>query len=259
MSIRSCRHGLFAILVLTLTASAQTADQGREFHWKGTLSPENIVFVKNVNGNIEADLAAGNEVEVTAEKSGEHADEAKIGMVQLSDGVMFCVVYPGWFDDRCEESHSHHDHGNGPKVHFTIHVPENLRFTGENVNGEVSAQNLGRFVKADSVNGKVRVSTKSWAELSSVNGSLEAKMGRADWPGALKLETVNGSISVELPSDASTDVKFESVNGRLRTEFPMNVQGSVDAHSFKGQIGSGGRELKIETVNGSAEIRRGSL
>lgn len=256
MSIRNVRYAFFAILALTIAASAQDS---RDYHWKGTLSPENVVFVKDVNGNIEADLAPGNEVEVTAEKSGEHADEAKIQMVQMKDGVIFCVVYPGWFDDQCEESHSHHQHGEGPKVHFTIHVPENLRFTGENVNGSVVAENMGRFVKATSVNGKVRVSTKSWAELSSVNGSLEAKMGRADWPGTLKLETVNGSISLELPNDTNTDVKFESVNGRLRTEFPMNVQGSVDAHSIEGQIGSGGRELRLETVNGSAEIRRGGM
>ncbi len=258
MSIRNIRYGLLAVLALTIAAAAQT-DDSREYHWKGTLAAENIVFVKNVNGNIEADVATGNEVEVTAEKSGEHADEAKIGMVQLKDGVMFCVIYPGWFDDHCEESHFHHQSGNGPKVHFTIRVPENLRFTGENVNGNVTAENMGRFVKATSVNGKVRVSTKSWAELSSVNGSLEGKMGHADWTGTLKIETVNGSISLEMPSDLSADVKFESVNGRLHTEFPMNVQGSVDAHSIRGQIGSGGRELKIETVNGGAELRKGTM
>jgi DUF4097 and DUF4098 domain-containing protein YvlB len=257
--MHNIRRYLLAIFVLTLAASAQNTGQGQEFHWKGTLSPENVVFVKNVNGNIEADLASGNEVEVTAEKSGEYADEAKIQMIQLKDGVMFCVVYPGWFNQQCEESHSLHQHGEGPKVHFTVHVPENLRFTGENVNGSVIAENMGRFVKATSVNGKVRVSTKSCAELSSVNGSLEAKMGRADWPGTLKLGTVNGSISLEMPADLSTDVKFTSVNGRLRTEFPMNVEGNIDGHSVSGQIGSGGRELKIETVNGSAEIRRGGV
>jgi len=258
MSIRNIRHIALALIVLAVAVSAQS-DDSREYHWKGTLPAENVVFVKNVNGNIEADLAPGNEVEVTAEKSGEHADEAKIAMVQLKDGVMFCVIYPGWFNDHCEGSHSHQSGHEGPKVHFTIHVPENLRFTAENVNGSVVAENMGRFVKASSVNGKVRVSTKSWAELSSVNGSLEAKMGRADWTGTLKLETVNGSISLEMPSDFSSDIRFESVNGRLRTEFPLNVQGSVDGHSIKGQIGSGGRELKIETVNGSAEIRRAGV
>lgn len=257
MSIRNIRHICFALIALAVAASAQS--DSREYHWTGTLPAENVVVVKNVNGNIEADAATGNQIEVTAEKSGENADEAKIAMVQLKDGVMFCVVYPGWFNEQCEGSNAHQSGHQGPKVHFTIRVPENLRFTGENVNGSVVAENMGRFVKATSVNGKVRVSTKSWAELSSVNGSLEAKMGRADWPGTLKIETVNGSISLEMPSDLSADVRFESVNGRLHTEFPMNVQNGVDAHSVRGQIGNGGRELKIETVNGSAELRKSGV
>jgi DUF4097 and DUF4098 domain-containing protein YvlB len=84
-------------------------------------------------------------------------------------------------------------------------------------------------------------------------------MGRSDWPGTLKLETVNGSISVELPNETNADVEFDSVNGHLRTEFPLTTQGSVDRHSIKGEIGSGGRELRVETVNGSVEIKRASL
>lgn len=256
-----CRFGsvVLGILFLSLAAVAQSTDQSREFHWKGHLPAEGVVIVKNVSGNIEADSASGDEIEVTAEKSGDRAEEARIQMIQSGDSVTFCAVLPGWFNDRCESDHSMLHHNEGRKVRFTIHVPENLRFTGENVNGDVIAENLGRFVKADSVNGKIRVSTKSWAEVSSVNGSLQAKMGRADWSGTLKLSTVNGSIELELPSDANTDVNFKSVNGRLRTEFPINVEGTLGGRMVKGQIGTGGRELVIDTVNGGCEIRRAGL
>lgn len=260
ISARSYRAGLLLTLTFALAGSLASAqDTGREFHWTGKLAPESMVSIKNVNGSIQADLSPGDEVEVIAEKSGAHADDVKIQMVQLGDGIAFCAVYPGWFNDRCEESHSRGSHGDGPKVRFTVRLPENLRFAGESVNSDVIAENLGRFVRASSVNGKVRVSTKAWAEVSSVNGSLEARMGRADWPGTLKAETVNGSIVIELPSDASTDVNFESVNGHLRTEFPLTVRDSLNGHSVKGQIGSGGRMLKVETVNGSVELKRNSL
>jgi len=262
MSTRTRRTSLLTALVLTLAASAalaQDADQDKDFHWKGKLSAENVVFIKNVSGAIDAEASSGDEVEVTAEKSGSHADEVSIKMVHLSDGVMFCAVYQGWYDDHCDGSHHNLGHSDNLKVHFTIKLPENLRFIAENVNGEVVAENLGRFVKATSVNGKVRVSTKAWAELTSVNGSLEARMGRSDWPGTLKLETVNGSISVELPNETNADVEFDSVNGHLRTEFPLTTQGSIDRHSIKGTIGAGGRELRVETVNGSVEIKRASL
>ncbi len=259
MSIRTCP---LTILMITLAASAawaQDAGQGKDFHWKGKLSAENVVFIKNVSGAIDAEVSTGDEVELTAEKSGDEADQVKIQMVQLNDGIMFCPVHQGWFNEHCDGSHSLGSHGNRLKVHFIIRLPENLRFIAENVNGEIRADNLGRFVKASSVNGKIQVSTKAWAELNSVNGSLEARMGRSDWQGTLKLETVNGSISVELPSETNADVEFASVNGHLRTEFPLTTQGSIDRHSIKGEIGTGGRELRVETVNGSVEIKRASL
>src|SRR5437899_614364 len=70
-------------------------------------------------------------------------------------------------------------HGDRTKVNFTVRLPENLRFAGQSVNGDVKAQDMGRFVRASTVNGSVRVSTKAWAELSSVNGSIDASMSRA--------------------------------------------------------------------------------
>ena len=39
----------------------------------------------------------------------------------------------------------------------------------------------------------------------------------------------------------------------------MNVQGSSGGRVVHGQIGSGGHELKVETVNGGLEIRRFSM
>jgi hypothetical protein len=257
MSTRTFRNcSLLALSFLLIAAMSWAQDQGREFHWKGKLAPENVVEIKNVNGHIEADLAAGDEVEVTAEKSGPHADEVKIEVAQHADGVTICAVYPGWFSSGCDSNHSFHSHNDNTKVHFTVRVPENVRFYAENVNGSVTAENMGRFVKASSVNGSVRVSTKSWAQISSVNGSLEARMGRSDWTGTLKAESVNGSITLELPPDTNADVNFKSVNGRLESDFPLTVQGSLGGHIVRGQIGSGGRELKVETVNGNVELRR---
>jgi hypothetical protein len=264
MRTLSYRNILLSTLVLTLAASIALAqdqgqDQGREFHWKGKLAPENVVTIKNVNGNIDAELASGDEVEVTAEKSGPDADQVKIEVIQQSDGVMICAIYPGWFSSHCNDWHSSNTHSDKTRVHFTVRVPENIRLHAENVNGNVTAEHLGRFVRASSVNGSVRVSTKSWAEVSTVNGSIEATMGRADWNGTLKAESVNGSITIELPSDANTEVDFASVNGRMESEFPLSVNGSFGGHIIKGKIGSGGRELKVETVNGSVKLRRGSI
>jgi len=260
MSIR--RLPTYALLILSLIfvgILSQAQDQGSEFQWKGKVPAEGVIEIKNVNGNIEADLASGDEVEVTAEKSGPHADLVKIEVVQRADGVTICAVYPGWFSSHCGNWHSVNIGNDRTQVHFKVKVPENVRFYAQNVNGSVKANNMGRFVKASTVNGSVRVSTKSWAELSSVNGSLEAKIGRSDWIGTLKADSVNGSITLELPSDTNADVDFKSVNGRLDSEFPLTTHGSWGGHVLHGQIGSGGRDLEVKTVNGDVKIRRQTM
>jgi hypothetical protein len=263
MATRSLRHGFLAALILIPVSSiAWAQDQGREFHWNGKLAPENVVEIKNVNGNIAAEASSGDEVEVTAQKSGPRAEEVKIETVERPDGVTFCAILPGMkANNRCTQdgewhSTSRHD---DTKVEFTVRVPENVRFSAENVNGNVTAKDLGRVVRARSVNGRVRVSTKSWAEVSSVNGDVEAHMGQTDWTGTLNIETVNGSIELELPRDLNADVAFTSVNGELQSDFALTVQGSMNGHSLKGRIGNGGRELKIRTVNGSVRLRHNSL
>jgi DUF4097 and DUF4098 domain-containing protein YvlB len=259
MRSRSYRYLLtaLAVIVAGAIAFAQDQEQGREFHWKGKLAAENVVMIKNINGDIDAEPASGDEVEITAEKSGPEADQVKIEVVNLSDGIMVCAIYPGWFKNRCDEWHAHDSHGDKTKVHFTVKVPGNLRFEAENVNGSVDAAHMGRFVKATSVNGSVRVSTKSWAELSTVNGSIDGSMGSVAWNGKLKAESVNGSITLQLPENANMEVSFSSVNGRLDSDFPLTISGKFGGHSVRGTIGSGGRNLRVETVNGDVHLRKG--
>ena len=84
-------------------------------------------------------------------------------------------------------------------------------------------------------------------------------MGSADWSGKVRIESVNGSIHLTLPDSFNSDVKFSSVNGKLHTDFPMTVEGSMGGRRVEGRIGSGGRELVVETVNGSVELRKGTI
>jgi len=265
MNMRSCRLTFLIPLVLGLLAAvtwAEDRDQGREFHWSGKLAADQMVEVKGVNGNIDAEAASGDQVEVTAEKSGPHADEVKIEVATTSDGVVICAIYPsgifGGHSGPCSSGwHANNIKGDDTKVHFMVRLPKNLRFSGQDVNGEVNAKGLGRFVHGESVNGSVRLSTAAWAEAETVNGSIEVKMGSAAWTGTLEFKSVNGSVEVELPDDLSADIKFRSVNGGIRSDFPLTVSGNFVGHTAKGRVGNGGRELVIETVNGSVAVKKG--
>ena len=251
---------LAVLLGLSCIGWAQTQN-GDEWRWSGKLNPEQLLQIKNVNGSIEADGVNGDTIEVVAYKSGEDRDQVRIEMVNGGEGVTICAVYPG-HGNTCEAGNGYHQevHDVHAKVEFTVKVPRNLRFSASTVNGKVRAEELGRFVKATTVNGGVTVSTDAWAQATSVNWSVKVRIGRADWDGTLKITTVNGSIDLEVPSTLSTDVKFSSVNGSLESDLPLTIShqsGRWGPKSLEGRIGGGGRELSVNTVNGSLHIRSG--
>jgi DUF4097 and DUF4098 domain-containing protein YvlB len=100
------------------------------------------------------------------------------------------------------------------------------------------------------------VSTTGTAEATTVNGSVRASMGRADWTGTMKFNTVNGGITVEVPADFSADVEASTVNGSIETDFPLTVQGRFMNRRLRGRVGAGGRTLEMESVNGSIRLRK---
>jgi Toastrack DUF4097 len=260
MFLRNFHRSTIIALSLILSAAAWAQDQGREFHWHGKLGSDQLLTIKNVSGDVDARAGDTDEAQVEASKSGPNADQIRIEVVPDSEGVTICAVYPGMSGHCGPGSRGYSNTGrNDGKVHFTVRVPRNVRFAADNINGNVTAEGLGRDVRANSVNGNVDVSTSSWAEAKTVNGHIKAAMGDAGWNGTLSIESVNGSIELDMPSDFSADVNFSSVNGRIDTDFPLTVSNHWPVgHNANGTVGKGGRELAIKTVNGNVELKKGS-
>ncbi len=142
------------------------------------------------------------------------------------------------------------------QVQWTVRVPAGIRFTGRVVNGGVTARGLTAPALAQSANGSIEVETSSWAEASTVNGSITARIGATGWSGDLDFETVNGAITVELPGDASLEVDASTVNGSMNTDFPLTVRGRWGPRRMSGTVGQGGRTLSMSSVNGTMNLRR---
>lgn len=258
--MRSSTLGVLALAV----ALAAPAARGEDFRWSGAVAPGRVLEIKGVNGAIHASSASGGEVEVTAIKSGRRSNpaEVEVKVVEHDRGVTICAVYPSpSFGRRNEcqpgEGGRMSTRDNDVKVEFTVRVPEGVRFVGRTVNGGVEARGLTADAEVYSVNGGVTVSSTGLARAQTVNGSITAEMGRADWDGPLELKTVNGSITVELPASTSARVEASTVNGGIETDFPLTVTGRFGPRRVSGTIGSGGRDLTLETVNGAIHIRRG--
>ena len=65
--------------------------------------------------------------------------------------------------------------------------------------------------------------------MKTVNGSITARLGRADWQDALEMKTVNGSITLHLPGSVATDVNARTVNGRIMSDFPITIRKPASA------------------------------
>ena len=237
--------------------------QTQDWDWQGTVDRGDAIEIKGINGAIKASGSSGSQVTVTAVKKGKKNDPAdvRIEVVEHSGGVTICAVYPDAEGKKNEcapgDGGRLSSEDNDVSVAFTVQVPAGVRLVASTVNGEIEAGGLGADVRATTVNGDVKVSTSGLARATTVNGSIQASMGRADWSGTTSFNTVNGSITVELPSGASTDVSASTVNGGMETDFALTVKGKFSMKNMKGTIGDGGRELEMETVNGSIHLKSG--
>ena len=250
-----CAMGLLAALAGTAGAA--------DFQWQGRAGQ--TLEIKGVNGRISASPADGSEAQVSATKKSRRSDPAsvRVEVVEHAGGVTICAVYPTPFAKRkneCLPGNEGHmsTQDNDVSVDFEVRVPASARFVARTVNGGVDVDGLEGDVEAYTVNGGVNVETRGNARAETVNGSIVASAGRADWTGTNELKTVNGSVTVSLPDDASADVKASTVNGGIETDFPLEVKGRFQSRRLSGRLGGGGRALHLETVNGGIRLRKTS-
>ena len=233
--------------------NSQPWTEGEPFDWQGRVPAGGTVELHNINGGIKAQLATGNQVVVHATKRGkkDDPDAVQIDVTQDGDHLIICARYPSPSGDLndCESQNIQDFDVN---VEFEIEVPAGLRFEPKTVNGGIEVVGLKGPVDATTVNGSVEVSTSGSAEVHTVNGSITAVLGKLD--GDLEFETVNGAIEVSLPARSNFDLDARAANGSIDTDLAVAVSGRVKRNHLKGQVGSGGPNLRLSTVNGGITL-----
>jgi Putative adhesin len=243
-------------------ACATPVVRADDFRWQGHVAAGATLEIKGVNGGIDAQAAAGSEIEVTAVKHAQRSDpdSVEIKVVEHTGGVTICAVYPSrnGQPNECQPGHGGRMNArdNDVNVAFQVRVPANVHFVAQTVNGGIKAIGLTSDAEARTVNGGITIDSAGVARGETVNGSITATLGQANWSGKLALTTVNGSIHVTVPSGVSTELDATTVNGSITTDFPLTVQGRLTKRQLSGTIGSGGRQLELQTVNGGIAIKR---
>lgn len=245
------------------TPAAAAAQESRdEFRWQGQVQPGQNVEIRGVNGGIDATPSSSGQIELVAVKTAKKSDVSAVRIVVVphAAGVTICSVYPDVDGEpnECRPGGGRNStKDNDVSVQFSVRVPAGVSFTGRTVNGGIEARDLDGRVALNTVNGNVEIGTSSYASVKTVNGSITARLGRADWQDVLEMKTVNGSITLHLPGSVATDVNAKTVSGQILSDFPITIR-EAGRRSLKGSIGGGGgRGLALETVNGTITLKSG--
>ena len=238
---------LFAgVLCLALPGFA-----GDQFFQKSYPLPSGGSFLlENVNGSIQIDGWARDEVEVRAVKIAQYDSrdltQVKIDVENRPGQVFVRTLYP---------------QGKGAEVlvKYHVYVPSRVLLSAiETVNGDVLVRGIAGAGDLRSVNGNVEVlGSSGWFNARTTNGNLRLELSKLRAGAPMNLETVNGSVVLGLPPNADANLTVLHMNGGFSSELPMtSAMGAATARSFHAKLGAGGGEISVRTVNGGIRLVR---
>lgn len=267
------------ILILLLALSAACANallaasandrEERVF----TLEPGGSFSLDNVNGDIAVQASEGKQVKVVALKRARAMDQEKAKAALLNVKVVIesspSEILVKTFYPNAKEGLLHL--GAWVSVDYTVMVPSGtvLKLSGVNgtinvavpvsevscevTNGSIRVEGA-RLLTAATVNGSIRFSVENIHEVTSTNGAIEGTVLSLK-PSSGQVETVNGTIALNIAKAAAVRIEAENVNGSIRNELPGFSQ---EKHSLSGDLNGGGATLSAKTVNGGIEITAAS-
>jgi hypothetical protein len=242
---------------------------GETWTHRAHMSAGQVVWVRDMRGSIRVEPARGESLEVSAVKSFSQSDpgSVRVEAVPTDDGVAICALWGHGegegkvdADARCGPGDAYKAgsaHHNDVGVEFTVWLPRGVRIYATTVTGAVRVAGATAPVVAGTVDGAVDAeTTKGPLQAYSVNGSVHATVrGFAD-TGAVKLTTLNGSVTLELPAGLDATVSANTVNGAITNDFPLKTTDKIVMHHAAGVIGDGGRRVELKAVNGSIRLKK---
>jgi len=241
----------------TASASEPGEEFREEFHQTYPLSLTGRVSLENINGGVQIKVWDRAAVQVDAVKKAyrkERLAEARIEVNATEENVRIKTEYPDEIQNfRGDERR----YDNPATVEYSLTVPRKAVLESvELINGSLDIDGVEGNVKASSINGRlIARGLMGEAKLSTINGSLQATFTQLDESKAISLGSVNGNLTLVIPSNANASIRAGTVHGGISSDFGLPVkQGEYVGQSMDGQIGSGGPRIKLGNVNGSIRV-----
>jgi hypothetical protein len=280
---------LLTMMILAgVIGSAAIAD---DFQWQGQLTAGQTLQIRGVYGPIVA--TTGDTATVSAAKTAANSDPngVTIQVVPYSGGVVICAMYPDTdpsHPNTCNPPgmpNTVNVHNNDVQVAFTVTVPPGVIFSASTLAGEIQANSLNSNVEAHANSGSVKVSTSGSVQASTMSGPISAAIGSTTWTGSQAI-SAGGNLDVQIPADANVVISAIATSGTITSDFPLTTSpagstgssgmGSGIGSCFNtgfggayggsssgnatlglGTVGSGGRQLILQAINGNITVHKG--
>ena len=165
----------------------------------------------------------------------------------------------------------------GHKVDVIIQMPRegkvNLQ-TGDGkielagLKGEMEMHTGDGSVNLEGVDGKLHASTGDGhinaqgrfddLELKTGDGHVDARAtSGSTLATGWRLETGDGSVSLEVPAELAADVDLHTSDGHIDLDMPITTDGKIREGEIHGKLNGGGSLLTIHTGDGSIHLRKG--
>src|SRR5580658_9613516 len=245
-----------ALLVLTLGAHASDHSGAltEEFHQTYALTPDGRIELDNINGDVHISSWDRNEVKVDAVKYADTKDRLDEAKIEIDSGKDYLSIRTKYRDH--EQTYNWGSRHNPAGVEYTLTVPRTAQLDAINlINGELDVAGISGEVRASCINGRLEAHDLAGrAHLSTINGHLDARFDQLA-RNSVELNSVNGAVSLTIPSDSKAELEASTVSGGIENDFGLHVNHHrFVGHDLRGELGDGGAHIKVGNVNGRIDI-----
>lgn len=258
-----------SLVILALSLIAALPARADEWSKTYPLTGKPDLQIETSDANIRVTTWEQNTIEAkvvtTRYKIGEGG--IRVEEHQAGNSVQIDVRYP------------HHDFNMGwssHRVDIIIQMPRegnvNLR-TGDGkidiagLKGAMDLHTGDGTENLDNVDGKLRASTGDGhikasgrfdeLELKTGDGSVEVRaVAGSSLNAGWRLETGDGSVSLEVPGNLAADVDLHTSDGHIDLDMPVTTSGKIRQNEIQGKLNGGGNLLMIRTGDGSIRLRK---
>lgn len=142
------------------------------------------------------------------------------------------------------------------------------------LNNDIEIKNC-QSINLKNINGSVIISTVSGNVLinncvldkdatisvSSISGNINAILKQVTTTEPISFNAISGDIDITLPLKIQANIHLKSISGNVKSDFDFSDKGKntnqIIGTTINNQINGGGVEVKLSTVSGNINLRKG--